>query len=212
MTTGAYTITVGVAARADAPLVAAPFRASMIEVARAHPLPPTGLARSVPTTLEIPAIGVRSRLQETGLNPDGTIAVPPPGPDYGVAAWYRNSPTPGQTGPAVLEGHLDTADGAPSVFYRLGELPPGAQIRVTRADGRTAVFEVTEVARFARAEFPTSAVYGDVDHPELRVLTCGGPIDPGSGQYRDNVVVFATLSAVEVPARLGSSERTAALS
>lgn len=190
---------IGVAGRAEAPRVQAPFvetAASAAEiVAPVSPLP-EALTLSEPVAIEIPSIGVDSAVGEVGLAPDGTIEVPAPGPTYDLAAWYRHSPTPGELGPAIVEGHLDTPDGEPSVFYRLGELAAGAPILIRREDGRVATFTVTEVGRFAKAAFPTAAVYGDLDHPGLRLLTCGGPLDPATGNYRDNVVVFAALTAV----------------
>ncbi len=212
LTTGCYTITVGVAARAEAPRTEAPLAA-----AAARPptdvtlplIPPAALGRSLPVALTIPAIGVTSTIGEVGLAPDGSIEVPAVGPDYDRAAWYRYSPTPGERGPAVIEGHLDSPTGAPSVFYRLAEVAPGTQLELARADGKTLTYAVTEVARYAKAAFPTSAVYGDLDHSGLRLLTCGGALDE-AGNYRDNVVVFATLVAVAVPVQAGTSERTGA--
>jgi hypothetical protein len=210
ITGGVYTITVGVAARAEAPLVEAPF---VVSAARPPSdvtlplIPPAALGRSLPVALSIPQIDVQSTIGEVGLRPDGTIEVPAPGPDYGRAAWYRYSPTPGERGPAVIEGHLDTSTGEPSVFYRLGELVPGSQIEVSRADGKTLTYTVTEVGRYAKTAFPTQAVYGDLDDAGLRLLTCGGSLDE-NGNYRDNVVVFATLVAVSDPVTSGTSERT----
>jgi sortase (surface protein transpeptidase) len=190
---GVSVATVGMSARAEAPRVEARLVA---QPASTEPDPgPLAVAqpRSVPTTIEIPSIDVRAAIGSVGLAPDGSIEVPEPGPRYGDAAWYRYSPTPGERGPSVVEGHLDTADGSPSVFYRLAELAPGSQVRIGRTDGSTLTFTVTEVARFTKATFPTHAVYGDLDHSGLRLLTCGGPLD-ADGQYRDNVVVFATLT------------------
>jgi hypothetical protein len=150
------------------------------------------LGRSRPVELDIPAIEVHTSVAEVGLNPDGTIEVPHPGADYDSAAWYRYSPTPGERGPAIIEGHLDTTEGR-SVFYRLGALHPGDRIAVARADDSSAVFQVTAVRQYAKAEFPTAEVYGDLDHPGLRLITCGGDLDPVTHHYQDNTVVFADL-------------------
>jgi hypothetical protein len=153
------------------------------------------LHSSPPVGIDIAAIDVHSAVGSVGLEPNGAVEVPAPGPGYGVPGWYRYSPTPGELGPAVIVGHLDTAHGGPSVFFRLGELTPGQQIEVRRSDGSVAVFEVTAVASYAKHVFPTAAVFGDLDHAGLRLITCGGPIDPATGHYRDNTVVFATLVA-----------------
>lgn len=160
-------------------------------------VPATGpvLARSLPVAIRIPAIGVSSGVQDLGLNPDGTIAVPQPGPLYNEAAWYEYSPTPGQLGPAVVEGHVDSAAEGPSVFFRLGALVPGEHVDVTRADHTVAVFTVTAVRRYPKDAFPTAAVYGNTHRAALRLVTCGGSFDRASGHYTSNIVVFADLTA-----------------
>jgi hypothetical protein len=142
---------------------------------------------SPPVRVEIPSIGVSSRLIRLGLNADGTMEVPR---DYGRAGWFTGGAMPGQDGPAVISGHVDSKSG-PAVFYRLRELRPGDTIRVRRADGGWLAFEVTGSARYAKAAFPTEAVFGPVTGPVLRLITCGGAFDRSSGHYLDNVVVTA---------------------
>ena len=151
------------------------------------------LPSSKPVTLDIPSIGVHTGLLHLGQTSDGALEVPVPGPLYDEAAWYRYSPTPGSLGPAILFGHVDSAAGGPSVFFRLGELRAGDRVSVTRADGSIALFIVDEVQRYAKDDFPTQLVYSNLDHAGLRLLTCGGPFDEVSGHYRDNIVVFASL-------------------
>jgi sortase (surface protein transpeptidase) len=151
----------------------------------------TPLPFSRPVELRIPAIGVRSRVNVVGRATDGSISVPQPGPHYDEAAWFRGSPAPGQTGPAVIVGHVDSRANGPSVFFRLGALRPGDRISVRRKDGRTAAFVVTAVRRYAKSHFPTVAVYGNTRGPALRLITCGGSFDAASGHYRDDVVAFA---------------------
>ena len=153
------------------------------------------LARSLPVSISIPAIGVRSRLLYVGLNPDGTIQVPPLNhpPLTNEAAWYKYSPTPGQLGPSIIEGHVDSLRAGPSVFFRLGALKPGDLVDVTLADRRIAVFKITGVRRYAKSQFPTSTVYGITDYAALRLITCGGSFDKQSHHYSSNIVAFASL-------------------
>ena len=153
---------------------------------------PLTLPRSRPVALHIPAIDVRSVVRPLGLTDEGELQTPS-GPQYDDAGWYRHSPAPGSLGPAILLGHVDSAADGPSVFFRLGELRVGDRVSVTRADGTMAVFSVDDVRRFAKSDFPTARVYGDIEHAGLRILTCGGPFDEVSGHYRDNVIVFASL-------------------
>ncbi|HEX5347017.1 MAG TPA: class F sortase [Pseudonocardiaceae bacterium] len=160
---------------------------------RAAPLTTPVLPASTPTSIHIPAIKVSSPVTSVGLNPDHTMEVPQPGPHYNQAAWYRYSPTPGEIGPSVIIGHIDSAKEGPSVFFRLGALKAGQQIEVGRVDGTTATFQVDSVASFSKHSFPTHTVYGDTDFAALRLITCGGSFDRSTGNYVDNIVVFAHL-------------------
>lgn len=152
------------------------------------------LSRSRPTSLAIPAINVHSSLLRKGQTADGSIEVPQPGPDYDKAAWYKNSPTPGELGPSVLLGHIDSAKNGPSVFFRLGALEDGDTVSVTRKDGTVAVFTVDRVKKYAKSQFPTLDVYGNTDNAQLRLITCGGDFDDKKESYTDNTVVYAHLS------------------
>ena len=151
------------------------------------------LPASKPESIDIPAIDVESPLQFLGLTEDHTLVVPTPGPTYDIAAWYKHSSTPGDLGPSVIYGHVDSAAEGPSVFFNLGNLRPGHKVFVTRADGVRAVFEVDGVRSYPKEEFPTRQVYGNTDHAALRLITCGGPFDSAAGSYLENIVVYASL-------------------
>ncbi len=151
------------------------------------------LPASKPASIDIPAIGVQSPLQFLGLTEEHTLVVPPPGPTYDIAAWYKHSSTPGALGPSVIYGHVDSAAEGPSVFFNLGNLRPGHKVFVTRADGVRAVFQVDGVRSYPKEDFPTRQVYGNTDHAALRLITCGGPFDSTAGSYLENIVVYASL-------------------
>ncbi|MBP0458242.1 class F sortase [Streptomyces montanisoli] len=148
------------------------------------------LARSVPVRLEIPSIGVDTPVMRLGLAADGTVQVPPI-TSHDRAGWYRNSPTPGQVGPSVILAHVTVGAYGDGVFRHLAQVHEGDRIVARLEDGKDAVFAARSVRTVAKSRFPTDAVYGDVDRPELRLITCGGPRS-GDG-YRDNVIVFADL-------------------
>ena len=152
------------------------------------------LSRSLPVSVTIPEIGVRSPLLRLGLNPDGTLQVPSLATSADKAAWYRNSVTPGQAGTSVIEGHVDSYRG-PAVFFRLGALRPGNKVDVKLANGVTAVFRVTGVRSYAKDEFPAKTIYGPANYAALRLITCGGDFDSATGHYLGSVVVFASLEA-----------------
>jgi Sortase domain len=142
-----------------------------------------------PARLWIPAIVVSTPLVPLGRLPDGSIEVPR---DWNTAGWYDRGPRPGQPGPAVILGHVDSKTG-PAVFYRLRALRPRDIVRVGLTDGRILVFRVQRIERYPKDKFPTEAVYFPTLDRELRLITCGGEFDYASGSYRDNIVVYATL-------------------
>jgi hypothetical protein len=150
-------------------------------------LAPVAGQPAAPVRLVVPAAGVDTALTGAGLDRAGAL-VPPADP--AVAGWYTGGPVPGETGPAVIAGHVDWA-GAPAVFARLAELVPGAEVLVGRADGSTDRFTVTRVVRRAKSDFPAAEVYAPAAGAELRLITCGGAFDRTRGSYEDNVIVFA---------------------
>lgn len=160
---------------------------------RPAPAVNSALPRSLPSTLDIPAVGIHSDLMQLGRNADNSIQVPPLEEKDSRAGWYRYSPTPGELGPSILLGHVDSAKYGPAVFFRLGALRPGDAVSVHRADGSTARFRVDRVASYSKKDFPTEAVYGPIDHAGLRLITCGGTFDADAGSYESNIVVFASL-------------------
>ena len=174
--------------RFDVPGV--PPRAPGFEVGDLPGRPATSGSGSPPVRLAIPAIGVATPLVRLGLEPDGGMAVPS---DFGRAGWFTGGPAPGQVGPSVIAGHVDSKTG-PAVFYRLRELRPGQAILVERADGRRLRFVVEEARSYPKAGFPTAAVFGPVPEAALRLITCAGDFDRARGSYRDNLVVFARLA------------------
>lgn len=153
---------------------------------------PSILSASRPTRLRIPAIEVDTPVDTVGLTGGGEVAVPS-GDKVDQAAWFDQSPTPGQYGASVIVGHIDSPQG-PSVFYRLGGLKPGDTISVKRADQSTATFVVDGIKVYLdRESIPTQAVYGGpVDQSQLRLITCTN-FDHTRGHYRGNAVVFAHL-------------------
>lgn len=191
---GIVLVTIGVLGQESAPT---PHPAGTINAgtigAGADAAPVIEAAR--PTRIQIPAIGVDTIVNPIGLDKDGTLAVPQPGPHLNQAAWFRNSPTPGQQGPSIIEGHVDSVEGE-SVFFRLGAIRPGDQILVSRADGSVLAFTVNAVRDYAKATFPTEAVYGgDLHTPQLRLITCAN-FNEATHHHEGNEVVFSHLTRV----------------
>jgi Sortase domain len=199
---GAVLLGVGLSSQQHAPQpsaaaaspAAAPSTATAPTGAAQPQMPQMGLVlpRSLPLALALPSIGVRSDLLALGLNPDHTVQVPPLGP-VSQAGWYQQSPTPGQVGPAILLGHIDSARYGPGVFFKLGALKPGDPVEVTRTDHTVAVFRVDRVVSYPKASFPSLEVYGNTPDAQLRLITCGGVFDPAARSYESNIVAFAGL-------------------
>lgn len=142
-----------------------------------------------PVHLRVSVLGVDAPVSAVGVAEDGSGELDVP-PDADSVAWYRSGPSPGRPGSAVLAGHVDY-DGAEGVFFRLGDLDPGAEVTVGYDDGSEARFTVVERRQYTKAELPTEEVFAADGAPRLTLITCGGSFDPAAGSYRDNIVVEA---------------------
>jgi hypothetical protein len=71
--------------------------------------------------IAIPAIGVSAPVVPLGLDRTGALEVPR---DFAETGWWTGGARPGERGPAVVVGHVDSSSG-PAVFFRLGDLPRG---------------------------------------------------------------------------------------
>lgn len=143
-----------------------------------------------PARIRIPAIGVDAAVGPLEL--DAANLLPPPATNEDTG-WWRAGPEPGEVGPAVIVGHVDSYLG-PAVFFRLRQLVPGDEILVERVDGSVARFVVSSSEQYDKNAFPTDAVYGATPDAQLRLITCGGSFDRGDRRYLDNVVVYAHLA------------------
>jgi hypothetical protein len=166
---------------APAGLPAAPVEAPRFTSVRTYP------AVAAPVRLRIPALGVDSPLDRLGRQADGTVQVPR---RTSVAGWYAAGPRPGQPGPAVILGHVDSRTG-PGVFAGLRTARPGTEVRVDRADGTSVAFRITAIERVPKDRFPTDLVYAPTLDAALRLVTCGGSFDRARESYRDNVIAYA---------------------
>ncbi|MDT4988906.1 MAG: hypothetical protein QOI74_3000 [Micromonosporaceae bacterium] len=141
---------------------------------------------SPPTRVRMPTIRVDSPLDPLGLNAAGALRAPT---NFAHAGWYADGTVPGDVGPAVIAGHVDSGSG-PAVFFRLYRLRPGDPVQVRRGD-RWLEFRVVSTARYPKNGFPTADVYGPTPDAQLRLITCGGTFDTQRRSYVDNVVVDA---------------------
>src|SRR3954452_10284603 len=94
---------------------------SAVAPVTAHSSPSIHRRPARPARIVIPAIGVDARVIGLGLDADGALAVPA---RFDRAGWWAGGVRPGERGPAVIDGHVDSKTG-PAVFYRLAEARPG---------------------------------------------------------------------------------------
>jgi sortase (surface protein transpeptidase) len=160
--------------------------APTVTTAASSPAAPA--AAVTPVEIRIPAIALAAPLIQLGVQTSGELEVPQ---DYNQVGWYKYGSIPGQPGPAVFAGHLDSPT-APAIFYRLRELQPGHAVEVTLSDGSTVRFKVTKSASFSQDQFPTDAVYGQTPQPEIRLITCDGLFNDRDHRYSNNLVVFGS--------------------
>src|SRR5262245_23285150 len=84
---------------------------------------PAATSTVVPKRIDIPALSLKAPLMKLGLTSAGDVELPP-FDKPSTAGWYTGSAVPGDSGAAVIIGHVDTKS-APAVFYRLRDMRPG---------------------------------------------------------------------------------------
>jgi sortase (surface protein transpeptidase) len=151
---------------------------------------------SEPRTLRIPSLNINASFEAPlGLAKDGSIGVPKA---YDTVGWYKYGPTPGELGPSVILGHVDSYEGA-AVFYHLGQLKVDDVIEIERNDGSVAVFRVIGYERVEQDAFPMDRVYGNISHAGVRLITCSGTYDKKTNSYDRNLIVYGELVDVRNP-------------
>jgi LPXTG-site transpeptidase (sortase) family protein len=171
-------------------------------------VPPTSslpaIPFSFPTRIAIPSLEVDAEIVAVGLEPDGSMEIPP----AEVAGWYHYGPKPGaETGSAVIAGHV-ASQGLPGVFLKLRSLPVGDEVTVTDADGRTHRYVVSERFQVGKGQLPSAELFRTSGEPVLTLITCGGEFDRKSRRYSDNVIIRATAFAPSAKPSTTSSSTT----
>jgi hypothetical protein len=155
---------------------------------------PTAPSTVPPARLAIPAIGLTATVRPVGIDAaTGEFAVPPSVDQVG---WYRFGPgLETSTGSVVIAGHVDSAEQGKGAFFRLRELDPGDPLTVTGVDGVTRAFRVTQREEWAKSKIPLERYFARDGAVRLTLITCGGPFDQATRNYRDNIVITATPEA-----------------
>jgi len=160
------------------------------------PVPPmTALARpplAAPVTVDITRLDIAgATLIPLGLQPDGTVEVPPVTQPLQGGYWRASAPS--ATTPTVILGHVN-GGGKPGIFAQLTTLAEGDTATVHRADGTASRYTIMHTERVSKDKFPTDWVYSDQAVPTLRLVTCGGEFNAARHSYLDNVIAFGALT------------------
>ncbi|WP_079505019.1 class F sortase [Mesobacillus jeotgali] len=143
----------------------------------------------VPASIEIPAINVKTKIEEVATLRDGRMDVPK-NPDN--VGWYEPGTLPGAPGNAVLAGHVDDLT-SPAVFYDLHKLKKGDKIMVTGTKGQTLTFEVYDQKTFPRLDAPIEDIFGFSFASTLNLITCSGDYDPETTERAERTVIYTKL-------------------
>jgi hypothetical protein len=171
-------------------LVSPPASADAPRVPVADGTVPAATGTDAPKRLRIPALGLDASVDAVGVEPaTGDFAVPP-GVDR--VGWYRYGPGfSAGTGSIVIAGHVDSAAEGRGAFFELGSLGAGDTVTLAGTAGKARQFEVVARERYAKTAIPLEKYFARDGAVRLTLITCGGPFDPGTRHYRDNVVVTA---------------------
>jgi len=182
-----------------APDVGAPAVSQLASTAPGVPVPsfdlqdgslPTADDTEPPLELKLPALKLDATVIPAGVDAEtGDFDVPP---SVDRVGWYRFGPgLSASAGSIVIAGHVDSAEQGKGAFFKLGSLSPGDRITLSGASGAKQ-FKVAGRERYAKTKIPLDRYFARDGALRLTLITCGGPFDPATGHYRDNVVVTAT--------------------
>ena len=139
-----------------------------------------------PVSLSIASLGISTTIKPLGLETDGSLSVPI---DSKYAGWFTGAPKPGEIGPAIIVAHVDWK-GSKGPFYNLKKIKKGAIISVKVYGSTDLRFRVTSISYVKKNQFPTNVVYGNIDFPGLRLITCE-TFETKSKAYVDNLIIYA---------------------
>ncbi|MGH3170347.1 MAG: class F sortase [Trebonia sp.] len=151
--------------------------------------------------LVIPSIGTDAPVSPEGATgPDGgSLTIPYDIHDVGWWDGVWQSPNgvvrekvaqPGQSGVALIAGHIDSAVQGKGALYRLQQVKPGASITVIGRGNTVTKWTVTRLQIVLKSDLPRD-LFVDTGPARLAVVSCGGPFDAATGHYRDNVIAWA---------------------
>jgi hypothetical protein len=186
-------------------------RAALADAMRAEQL---ARRPGIPVALDIPIRtpshpnGVHARVTSNPLNPDRTLHVPD---DPTTVSWAKQDAPPGSArGTAILTSHVNYVINGRLVVGALSDLAEYAKTAVGRTftvrmrDHRVFTYRIVAGREYTKEQlahdanlrkrlYDQSKVYGPSDKPSGRLLlvSCGGAFDEFTGEYEDNVFLYA---------------------
>ncbi len=141
----------------------------------------------IPKSITIPAIKVNAPIQNVDIDKYGNMGVPD---DPKAVGWYQRGPRPGETGNAVLAGHLDTVE-TTAVFWNLRKLKVGDYIYTTDTNNKTISFKVVRMQAYFLNKAPMEEIFGPSNGAHLNLITCNGAWDSINHTYNQRLVVYS---------------------
>ncbi|WP_082232708.1 class F sortase [Halobacillus massiliensis] len=145
-----------------------------------------------PSQVKIPAIDVDAPIEKVGILENGQMGVPEGTETVG---WFEPGTKPGQTGNAVLAGHVDSKKG-PAVFFYLDQLAQGDEIIVTDEEGTELIYTVQRLESYPANDAPIDEIFGRTDKKNLNLITCTGTFNRQKGTHEERLVVYTELQSV----------------
>lgn len=144
----------------------------------------------LPVRLDIPRLGIEAEILEVGLDKSGAMEIPNSYKDVG---WFKLGVRPGETGNAVITGHLDTVDTSNGIFRRLNELGAGDDVYVADTENNRLHFQVVSSKVYEAKNAPMDEIFGISKNTRLNLITCDGVWDRQAMSYDKRLVVFTEL-------------------
>lgn len=154
---------------------------------------PTTTPKSIekPVRIRIPKLSVDTLIEEVTTDNLGRMDIPK---DYNNTGWYSLGPKPGEKGSAVIDGHVDTPDGKPSVFASIDTLFPGDIIEIEDKKGSVNKFEIVSSTDYKLDDIPLDKIFDNkINEARLNLITCSGAWDKNTKMYQNRFVVYAKL-------------------
>jgi LPXTG-site transpeptidase (sortase) family protein len=142
-----------------------------------------------PMNITIPKIRVDAKVEEVGITKKGNMATPN---SFAKTGWYKYGTIPGETGSAVIAGHVDNGLALPGVFSNLKNLKKGDDIYIaTKNENLHFIVTESDIYDF---DAPTNEIFEDKDEKLLKLITCTGNWITEYKTHDKRLVVTAKLT------------------